>query len=207
MDQGQADFSEIDVPKLLRCGRDGDAAAVASLLDSCRQYLTFVSNQELDTQLQAKIGASDIVQQTMVTAQSKFSEFHGDDQASLLAWLKQILINDLSDARRRFRTQKRNVGCEVALSDGRDSKVTSSEIPDHHFTPSTRAQIDEEAMAVRNAMQSLPPDYQKVIELRTWEKLSFEDIGKQMDRSAEAARKLWTRAVQALQQNLSSKHD
>jgi RNA polymerase sigma-70 factor (ECF subfamily) len=50
----------------------------------------------------------------------------------------------------------------------------------------------------------LPDDYRRVIELRYLEEQSFEEIGARMQRSADAARKLWARAVERLQQELES---
>ena len=50
---------------------------------------------------------------------------------------------------------------------------------------------------------ALPSDHRQVIELRNFEQMDFEAIGQQMNRTAGAARKLWARAVEALQTNLS----
>ena len=37
------------------------------------------------------------------------------------------------------------------------------------------------------------------VERGNWERLSFQEIGQQMDRSADAVRKVWSRAVERLQ--------
>ena len=44
----------------------------------------------------------------------------------------------------------------------------------------------------------MPEDYRRAVTLRFQEGLSFEEIGRQMGRSAEAARKLWSRAMERL---------
>ena len=44
-------------------------------------------------------------------------------------------------------------------------------------------------------MQELPADYQHVITLRSYEGYSFEQIGRELNRTPEAARRLWSRAV------------
>ena len=51
-------------------------------------------------------------------------------------------------------------------------------------------------------MRCLPADEQAVILLRHFEFLSFEEIGHRLDRSPEAARKLWGRAILRLQRLL-----
>ena len=40
-----------------------------------------------------------------------------------------------------------------------------------------------------------------------YDRLTFEEIGLRLDRSAEAARKLWSRALVRLTQELGSAHD
>jgi DNA-directed RNA polymerase specialized sigma24 family protein len=44
-------------------------------------------------------------------------------------------------------------------------------------------------------MASLSAEHQEVLQLRNWQKCSFVEIGQHMNRSEEAARKLWARAV------------
>jgi RNA polymerase sigma factor (sigma-70 family) len=52
--------------------------------------------------------------------------------------------------------------------------------------------------ALQQALARLPADYRKVIELRFLEERSFEEIGRLTNRSPDAARKLWARAIERL---------
>ena len=61
--------------------------------------------------------------------------------------------------------------------------------------------------ALQLAIQRLPGHYQDVIRWRNYDRASFEDIGMRLERSAEAARKLWVRAVEMLQQELDTSHE
>ena len=45
------------------------------LLDECRQYLLSVANQELGPELRSKTGASDMVQETFLSAGRHFCDF------------------------------------------------------------------------------------------------------------------------------------
>src|SRR5262245_52253809 len=88
------------------------------MLDGCRQYLLLVANEQLDPDLRDKLGPSDLVQETFLEAQQDFGRFHGHSEQELLAWLRRILLNNLADARRRYRgAGKRDVGREIALAD------------------------------------------------------------------------------------------
>ena len=58
-----------------------------------------------------------------------------------------------------------------------------------------------------NALQQLPQDYREVIVLRQLEELPFAEVARHMQRSAEAARKLWIRALAALRRALEGMSD
>jgi len=51
-------------------------------------------------------------------------------------------------------------------------------------------------------MSQLSADQQQVITLRNFEQLGFEEIGSRMNRSADAARKLWSRSIETLKLSL-----
>ena len=53
---------------------------------------------------------------------------------------------------------------------------------------------------LERALERLPEDYRQVIVLRYREGRSFDEIGKQMNRSADAAGKLWSRAMERLRE-------
>ena len=45
----------------ITAARNGSSNALGQLLESCRQYLLLVANQELNPNIQAKVGASELV--------------------------------------------------------------------------------------------------------------------------------------------------
>src|SRR5262245_46125324 len=181
--------------------RAGEGEALGQLLDGCRGYLLMIARQELDEDLRAKGGASDLVQETFVDAQRDFARFAGGDEAELRAWLRRILLNNLANFTRGYReTQKRRLGREVQL-DGSDG--------DHGLaadlsTPSRNAMKDERAAALLRALERLPEDYRQVLRLRHEEERSFQEIADVMGRSPNAVHKLWARAVERLQQELDN---
>jgi RNA polymerase sigma-70 factor (ECF subfamily) len=193
----------IDFHQLIERAREGDNQAIGELLQQHRDYLLLVANQELDDALQAKLGASDLVQESMFTAQANFQQFHGTTRQELLAWLRRILHNDLLHAQRRYKSiQKRELAKEVPV-DG--SAGVGSQLQDVFQTPSTQAAQREEVAALRTAMHQLSEDYQRVLRMRHWQQLSFRQIGEQLHRSEDAARKLWSRAVLKLQEIIEAR--
>src|SRR3954471_13867274 len=100
---------------LLDAARSGSREALGQLLESCRGYLLIVANGEMDVDLQAKEGASDRVQETFLEAQRDFGQFHGTSEPELLAWLRRLLLNNVANFTRRYRTTaKRSVEREAA---------------------------------------------------------------------------------------------
>src|SRR4051812_46159075 len=61
----------------IRRARAGSHEALGQLLDGCRGYLLRIARDELDPRLQAKGGASDLVQETFLEAQRDFAAFTG----------------------------------------------------------------------------------------------------------------------------------
>lgn len=184
--------------QLLSDARNGNDSAIGNLLNGYRDYLLLIANQQLDRKVQGKVGGSDIVQESMLAAQQGFDQFQGDTPDQLMAWLRQILIHDIYETGRRYRkTAKRRVDREVPVP---TESTAASPLVDQNNTPKTDALLQEETSQLREAMQRLSVDYRTVLKLRNWEQLTFAEIGDRMNRSEDAARKLWTRAVLQLQQ-------
>jgi RNA polymerase sigma-70 factor (ECF subfamily) len=192
----------------LREARAGSNEALGRLLEACRPYLLLVANQQLPPDLQGKVGPSDLVQETFLRAQQHFGGFRGHTEADLLAWLRRILLNRLANTARSFQgTDKRQAGREVALETDDPVAALEKGVVDSAPSPPSDLIAREEAGAVRQALGRLPEHYQEVVRWRSWERLSFEEIARRTGRSAEAARKLWTRAVDELARLLEPPHD
>lgn len=186
---------------LLDEARRGSAEAIGKLWALCRLQLLATANDELSDDVRAKAGASDVVQETFLRAQRALSRFTGDTPDALLAWLRTILRNHLSNVRRRFHTGKREVGRERSLAGVRDDRK-SRDVADAAPSPGSVCIEQEQAQRVSLAMERLSGDYRRVIELRYWKQLTFPEIGRELKRTSEAARKLWARALLKLQQEL-----
>jgi RNA polymerase sigma-70 factor (ECF subfamily) len=183
--------------------RQGSRHALGKLLENYRNYLLLVANQELDPALQAKGGASDLVQETFLKAQRAFAQFEGGTEGELLAWLRTILMNNLASLHRDFHTEKRQLLRERPLDNNSHVAPTLLELKAGVETPSELVIAQEDAQLLQQALARLPDDYRKVIELRHQDGLSFGDVGRRMNRSAEAVRKLWCRAIQRLSKELN----
>src|SRR5688500_3676002 len=77
-----------------------------------QSYLYLLARSHIGRRYQARIDPSDIVQQTLLHAHQKQSQFRGVTEAERMAWLRQILANNLADAVRGLARAKRNIARE-----------------------------------------------------------------------------------------------
>src|SRR5262249_36055546 len=139
--------------------------------------------------------------ETFLDAQRDFAQFHENSEAELLAWLRRLLLNNLGHFVRRYRdTHSRSVAREVQPPADSSSNTTDAGPAATMLSPSGQAIEQEQAQELQRALQRLPEDYRQVITLRYLEGLTFEEIGPRMNRSADAVRKLWSRAMDRLRQ-------
>ena len=179
--------------------RAGSSRALGDVLEASRNYLLLIASRQVQPDLRAKVSPSDLVQETCVEAQRHFERFQGATRQELLAWLRGILQHRLQKADRRYRAAaKRRLAREMPLN-GLSSVITPQlrTTADAGF-PGRDLVAEEDAAQLAKAIVRLPADHQQVIRLRNWELRSFAEIGHEMDRSSEAARSLWTRAVTRL---------
>jgi RNA polymerase sigma factor (sigma-70 family) len=90
--------------------------------------------------------------------------------------------------------EAREVAVDAGDSSGKPGGGWAAETP----SPSAQAIEREQARALHEALARLPADYCQVLGLRYQEGRSFEEIGQLMNRSPDAARKLWGRAMERL---------
>ena len=160
---------------------------------------------QLDPEIQAKEGASDLVQQTFLEAQRDFAHFEGTSERELLAWLRHLLLHNAGKLQRRYRTRKRQAGREVALA--ADSASARHDPAADGTSPSGHAAANEEAARLEEVLGRLPEPYRRVIQWRHCEQCSFQEIGARLGRTPGAARMLWVRAVERLREELQGSHE
>jgi RNA polymerase sigma-70 factor (ECF subfamily) len=186
--------------RLLELARQGEAEALGRLLENYRPYLLRIATQEVPQGLQAKLGDSDVVQETILEALRCFAAFRGEAPAELQGWLRTILLRQVSQASQRFvATDKRRLDREVPLPQlGDSAEVLAAD----QSTPSAAAGREEQTARVQAVLSRLPEQYRQVLVWREWDDLPFAEIARRLDKSVDAARMLWWRAFERFQQEL-----
>jgi RNA polymerase sigma-70 factor (ECF subfamily) len=112
-----------------------------------------------------------------------------------------LLRHNIINIGAKFHTGKRDASLEIPLNGDQSSDLAGTLIGGDS-TPSAHAMAHEQARAVEQALLRLPDEYRQVILLHYQDGLPFEEIGRQMNRSANAAEKLWLRAIERMRQEL-----
>jgi RNA polymerase sigma-70 factor (ECF subfamily) len=189
----------------LPAARAGSRDALGQTLNQCRDYLLEVARRALGPGLRAKGGASDLVQDTFLEAQRRFGQFDGDSNGQLRAWLRSLLLHKAGKLGRRYHgTHKRQLSREIPLGSAGASTVHPSQVASRGPTPSVIISSEEQQIRLLQAIDRLPEDYRTVMTLRYQEALPFDEIGRRLGRSADAARMLWARAVDRLKQEMAN---
>ena len=108
-----------------------DEGAEADLgLERCREYLRMLARLQLHPRLHGKLDASDVVQQTLLSAHVNREQFRGHTEAELTAWLRRILVRSLANQVKHHRRQANH---------HESSHCHTAFLPPHQRTAVTRA--------------------------------------------------------------------
>lgn len=174
-------------------------------LEQYRSFLYLLARSHIGAQRQARLDPSGIVQQTLLDAHQKQFQFRGATEAELMAWLKQILANNLADAVRGLARAKRDVGRERPLDQQLGDSFTRAEgwLAAVQSSPSQQAVRSEELLRLADALTSLPPTQREAIVLHHLQGLPLAEVGQQLDKTPAAVAGLLHRGLKRLRELMS----
>lgn len=170
-----------------------------------RNYLCFLARLQLDPRLLGKLDPSDIVQQTLLEAYADRQQFRGTTDAQWLAWLRQLLAHNLTDALKAFRQAKRDIAREQALEAALQSSSARLEawlIDSNQPVPAEEAVRHERALRLADALEKLPEAQRQALVLQHWHSWSLAQIAEHVGRSLTAVAGLLKRGLQNLREQL-----
>ena len=189
------DASEPSDEDLVRRVRSGDEAAARCLFERHLPALRARARSRLPTALRGKVAESDVIQEAYLAAFLAIGDFEDRGDGSFAAWVRRILERRIAnEVRDGVAAAKRDARREVRIPTGTHGAGAARDQP----SPSEELMAEEDAARVRAARQSLSDDHRTVIALVHDEGLTLGAAGARMGRSADAARKLYSRAVAEL---------
>ncbi len=167
-------------------------------------YLRMLARMQARRAYQAKLGASDIVQQVMLQAVQGLDGFRGGTEAEFRGWLRQILAHHLCHLDRDLHRDKRDIRREqsiekkLAQSSMRLEGLLAGDGP----TPSQNAAIGEHVLQVAAAVERLPEAQRDAIRLHYLEGLKLSEVAEQLEKSPGAIAGLLHRGMKTLRDQL-----
>jgi RNA polymerase sigma-70 factor (ECF subfamily) len=195
-------MQETSMTLLIRAAQAGCKQSLGLLLDMYRPFLMAIARDELDGNLKAKANPSDLVQQTFIEAQRDLSKARLDEDKDLRAWLRKLLVNNIADFRQSYHRGKRSVSREKSVEELSSPDYLGNLATANSDTPSQDASRREDLARVEAALNRLSSAYRQVIVWRNREHLSMAEIALRLDRSQDAVRVLWARAIVKLKKEL-----
>ncbi len=175
---------------------DTSIQTTVAFLEHHRPKLMAIARELLASDMQAKFGASDVVQQTLLDAWKDWPTVRSTRPEQLMSWLKKLLKNNMLDASKAFRkSKKRSLDRELS---GR-TEFLERRIQD----PASMFISDEDLQMVWEAMRRLPSVHQQILRWHFLEGLSFHQIGDRVGRSRDATRMMCARCIKWLSIELS----
>ncbi len=196
--------------QLLDQARAGNVEAFAQLFDRYRNLVRMTLRSQISAELRSKVDASDLLQETFLTASRSVAEFAGQDPETFVRWLQVIAARRVADAYRRyFDFEKRDLRKEVPLDQllarsDRSAAALVDQLADSASGPLSVAHRHEQALRLADALATLPEHYREVLQLRYLEERPLNEIAKMLGRTKGATAMLLARAIEKLREILTS---
>jgi RNA polymerase sigma-70 factor (ECF subfamily) len=142
-----------------------------------------------------KNDASDLVQETFIKVWKNLNRFD-DTKASFKTWIFTIAKNTATDF---LRKKKSLLFTDLEKDIDDDINSFAENIPDENLLPDSALQKLQEKEAdkkfLNNLLENLHPNYREVLTLRYQEEMTFEEIGKILDKSLNTVKSQHRRAI------------
>jgi RNA polymerase sigma-70 factor (ECF subfamily) len=156
----------------------------------------------MDRRLERRVDASDIVQDVLVEANRRLTEYLKSSQMPFHSWLRHLARDRLIDAHRRHRVaERRSLDREQPLVDSSHDDRSAFELAafvDRELTPAAAATHRELEERFQAAVEMLDETDREVILMRHFEYLSNQETASALALSEAAAGMRYLRAMRRL---------
>jgi RNA polymerase sigma-70 factor (ECF subfamily) len=189
-----------ETEELLLGAREGDRDAVDRLMERHRQSLERMVRGRLNRAVARRVDASDVVQETLLTASKRMAEYVRDPRMPFHAWLRQIARDRLNDVYRRQLADKRSVANEQSVGGGEGSDFIppAALVRDEELTPAEALLRQEFAERFNAAVETLIEADREIIFMRHAEQLTNSEVAEVLGLSQPAAAMRYLRALRQL---------
>ncbi|MEM6688933.1 MAG: sigma-70 family RNA polymerase sigma factor [Planctomycetota bacterium] len=175
------------------------------ILGRYEPYLAMLARIQMRRAYQAKLGASDMVQQVMIQAVAAFEGFNGNTEGELRAWLRQILARHLCHLDRDMHRDKRDVRREQSMEQklAQSSMNLQGLLADHsQTTPSQNLMAGEAVLKMVEALDEIPEAQAEAIRMHYLEGMKLSEVAEALDKTPGSIAGLLHRGMKALRERL-----
>src|SRR5262245_3622623 len=203
------DNNSSDTVRLIERVQAGDAAALNELFTRHRERLRRMVDLRLDHRLQARVDASDVIQDAYVEVVERLDEYLRDPKLPFFLWLRLVVGERLLKLHRHhLGTKMRDAGREVALYRGALPQASSAALAAHllgkHTSPTQAAVRAERVLRLQEALNTLEPLDREILALRHFEELTSAEAARVLEIGEDAAVKRYVRALRRLKKMLAA---
>jgi RNA polymerase sigma-70 factor (ECF subfamily) len=198
-----------DSDDLIERARVGDREALNALFLRHRDRLHRMVEMRLDSRLQARIDASDVLQDAYVEVLERLEEYLRDPKIPIFLWLRLVVGERLLKLHRHhLGTQMRDAGREVSLYRGAlpaaSSAALAAQLLGKHTSPTQAVVRAERILRLQEALNTLDPLDREILSLRHFEELTAAESAEVLGIAEAAAAKRYFRALKRLKEILAA---
>jgi RNA polymerase sigma-70 factor (ECF subfamily) len=188
--------------------RSGDRTALGELFAAYRDRLRRMVALRMDWRLQARVDASDVLQESFLDAAERLDSYLREPKVPVFLWLRLIVGEQLVNLHRHhLGTRMRDASCEVSLQRGAMPAASSAALASmllFRLTSPTQAAIRaERLMRLQEALNTLDASDREILALRHFELLSRIEAAQVLGISEDAGSKRYLRALKRLKEILA----
>lgn len=192
---------------LLKGVAGGDASAVNRLMDRHRDAVRRMIQMRLDHAVAGRVDASDVVQDVLMEASQRLSDYMKNPSMPFHLWLRQLAKDRIIDMHRRHRAAKRrSVDREQNIyglgSDDQSAVDLAALLRDAELTPAAAALRKEMEERFLVALEQLEEGDREIIIMRHFEHLGNSEVAEALQLSPPAAGMRYLRAIRRLKELL-----
>jgi RNA polymerase sigma-70 factor (ECF subfamily) len=197
-----------DTVDILERARAGDPSALTEIYSRHRDRLRRMVEMRLDRQLQARLDASDVIQDAYLEVATRLEEYLRNPKVPLFLWLRLVVGERLTTLHRQhLGVQMRAAGKEISLYRGAmptaSSAALAAQLLGKQTSPSQAAVRAERMLRLQEALNTLGPLDREILSLRHFEQLTRAETAQVLGIEEEAAAKRYVRALKRLKEILA----
>jgi len=185
-------MEEADLEALVHSAQRGDRQAAGELIRRYEGRIRAAIRHRLAPRFRRRFDTEDVFQSALAVSLEDLQGIRYEGEKAFVAWLTTVSERRLLGTIRKHRAERRDAARDRTQGGAAD-------FADSLTSPTQGAERAEVQGAIRQAIDRLPRDQQRVIQLRSYEGLSFSEIAGLMGLSDKhAARELFLRALKRM---------